>query len=408
VGRNREFWSVDVIIAMVGKQPMPILIPILQLVPVTVQLIVTDEVQEVARHIRDALRLDPKTATLRAYPHEPVNPYVVHETYERCKAILCSPRFAGKQLAINITGGTTTMELGAYQAAREFGVPMFYVDTDDQVIIHLSPGGEETGREDITVQVSAEVYLAAHGATISPKPEWGTAVANDAAWLKPYRQMARTLGEAGTRSEQLLDAIRLAYNKDDKLGCVSSAHDETRMLARRMAEHDMLTDVHDDGENLHFRVVDEVLKREFLTGHWLELYVYDVCVGSGDEFDDVQMSVNIKRPVKPQTVVNEVDVIVTRRGRLAVISCKTGSEMSVKREKKREKEAARMAVYELDSLLQAELMGLYAQKLLVSNRAQLPLALVSRARLSQTTCVTGHQLVDVARIVREHLEGSFP
>jgi hypothetical protein len=77
--------------------------------------------------------------------------------------------------------------------------------------------------------------------------------------------------------------------------------------------------------------------------------------------------------------------------------------MSVERER-REKEAARTAIYELDSLLQAELMGLYAQKLLVSNRAQLPLALVSRAHLSQTTCVTGHQLVDVARIVREHLE----
>lgn len=301
------------------------------------------------------------------------------------------------------------MELGAYQAAREFNVPMCYVDTDDQVIIHLSPDGEETGREDITVQVSAKVYLAAHGATISPKPKWGTAVANDAAWLKPFRQMAHTLGKAGTRSEQLLDAIRLAYNKDDKLGSVSNAHDETRTLARLMAGHDMLTDVHDDGEDLRFRVVDEALKCGFLAGHWLELYVHDVCVRSG-EFDDVQMSVNIKRPVKPRTVENEVDVIVTRRGRLAVISCKTGSEMSVKREKKkqREKEAAKMAVYELDSLLQAELMGLYAQKLLVSNRDELPLALVSRANLSQTTCVTGHQLVDVARIVREHLEGFLP
>jgi hypothetical protein len=402
VSQNREFWSVDVIIATVGKQPMPILIPILQLAPVTVQLIVTDEVQEVARHIRDALRLEPKAAVVRAYSHEPVNPFIVRETYERCKAILSSQRFAGKQFAINITGGTTPMELGAYKAAREFGVPMFYVDTDDQVIIHFSPEGEETSREDITVQVSAEVYLTAHGATVSPKPEWGTAVANDAVWLKPYRQMARTLGEAGTRSEQLLDAIRLAYNKDDKLGSVSNAHDETRTLARRMAKHDMLADVHDDGENLHFRVVDEVLKREFLAGHWLELYVHDVCVRSG-EFDDVQISVNIKRPVKPQTVENEVDVIVTRRGRLAVISCKTGGEMSVERER-RKKEAARTAIYELDSLLQAELMGLYAQKLLVSNRAKLPLALVSRAHLSQTTCVTGHQLVDVVRIVREHLE----
>ena len=190
----------DIILATVGKQPMPILIPILQFRPASTQLIVTEEVQEVAQHIRKALRADQKTKSLHAYAHEPVNPYIVRDTYERCRAILHSPRFAGKQFAINITGGTTPMELGAHQAAEEFDVPMFYVDTDDQEIIHLSPDGEETRREDITVQVSAEVYLAAHGASVSKCKPWGKGVAEPEEWVQSFVEAAHLLGRAGSRS----------------------------------------------------------------------------------------------------------------------------------------------------------------------------------------------------------------
>lgn len=391
--------QLEVIIATVGKQPMPILIPILQFAPVSGQLIVTDEVQEVAQQIRQAARGDPKIP--RPYPHEPVNPFRVHEAYERCKDILHSRRFKGKQFAINITGGTTLMALGAQQVAREFQVPMLYVDTDDGVIVHLSPDGQETGREPITVSASAEVYLAAHGASISSRAEWGTAVANDAPWLKPFWQVARALGGAGTHSEQLLDAVQSAYNSSDKAGSVSNAHGETRALAKQLAGDGLLADVHDDGESLRFRVVDDKLKRGFLTGHWLELYVYDVCVGSG-EFDDVQMAVDVKRPVKPQMVVNEVDVIVTRHGRLGVISCKTGREVLPGRDVRTER---RLAVYELDSLLQAELMGLYARKILVTNRTTLSQALLSRARLSQIEVITGAHFSDLAKRIKECLEG---
>lgn len=122
-----------------------------------------------------------------------------------------------------------------------------------------------------------------------------------------------------------------------------------------------------------------------------------------DLFDNVRISVDVKRPAKPETVVNELDVIVTRRGRLAAISCKTGTEMApgggnTAQEKRKQ------AVYELDSLLQADLMGLYARKLLISNRVELAPAIRSRASHSQIRCVSGGELPNVAGIIEDHLK----
>jgi len=396
-----RFWPVDVMIATVGKQPMPILIPILQLGPASTQLIVTDEVQDVAQHIREALRGDPKTTVLHTYSHAPVNPHVARETYERCKEVLHSQRFAGKRFAVNITGGTTLMNLGAQQAAREFGAPMLYVDTDDEMIVHLSPDGEEVGREDVTARVSARVYLTAHGASVSAREPWGRGVERQEKQFLSFIEPARLLGRVGSRSERLLDAIRSAYYRPDGVGTLPDADGVERDLASKLAQRGLLTALHDEASGLSFHVVGENLVRDFLTGRWLELYVCDACVTSG-LFDDVLFDVMVTRPAEPQPVRNQLDVVATWHGRLAVISCKT------EREQVEDKDENKWAVYELDSLLQAELMGLYARKLLVSNRSQLREALISRARLSETKCVTGPQLIDVAHIVKQHLEGSLP
>lgn len=388
----------DVIVATVGKQPMPILIPILQFRPTFTQLIVTDEVQEVAQHIREAVRVDPKTADLPVYSHEPVNPHDARDTYERCEAILDNPRFAERQFAINITGGTTLMNLGAQKAAGEFRVPMLYVDTDDEVIVHLSPDGQETNSpEDVTVRVSAQVYLAAHGASVSLCKPWGQGIAQQEERVQSFVKAACLLGRAGSRSARLLDEIRAAYYGPDKIVTLPDADAEERELAGKLAQQGLLAEPRNEANGLSFHVVNERHIHEFLTGRWLELYVYDACVTSG-LFDDVLLDVMVSRPAKPRPVKNQLDVVAVWRGRLAVISCKTG------RRQMEDKDENKWAVYELDSLLQAELMGLYARKVLVSNRDELPLALVNRAHLSQVKCVTGPQLIDVARIVRQHLE----
>lgn len=395
----------DVMIATVGKQPMPILIPILQFQPdVSTQLIVTNDVKNVTQHLSDALRANPDTKSLSVYGHQPVRPFSVADSRQRCVTILGSdsPRYEGKTFAINVTGGTTLMALGARRAAREFDVPMLYVDTDGGFIVHLAPDGTETHREPITVKVSVPVYLAAHGASVSTKTEWSMSAAEaEPAWIKPYREVARVLGETGPHSQPLLDKIRAAYSRsEDEAGAPVSLdrpRDKTRELALVLAGSGFITNFLDTSDELRFQLVQDGRVEQFLTGHWLELYVYDVCLDSGF-FDDVRMSATVSRRVDHRRVENEIDVIVTRHGRLAAISCKTGLQEI------EDRDVNKQAVYELDSLLQAELMGLFARKLLVTNRRSLPDALRGRARMSQIELVFGSRLPDVAERIKEHLE----
>lgn len=371
---------------------------------VSTQLIVTDDVKDVTQHLSDALRANPDTKTLSVYGHQPVRPFSVEDSRQRCAAILGSdsPRYEGKTFAINITGGTTLMALGARRSAREFDAPMLYVDTDGGFIVHLAPDGTEIHREPITVKVSVPVYLAAHGASVSSRTEWSTSAAEvEPAWVKPFREVARVLGEAGPHSQPLLDQIRAVYNRpEDEASApitLDGPDDKTRELALVLAGSGFITNFLDTGEEFRFQLVQDGRVEQFLTGHWLELYVYDACRRSGF-FDDMRMSATVSRRVDRRRVENEIDVIVTRHGRLAAISCKTGLQEI------EDRDVNKQAVYELDSLLQAELMGLFARKLLVTNRRSLPDALRGRARMSQIELIFGSRLPDVARLIKEHLE----
>jgi hypothetical protein len=385
----------DVIIATVGQQPMPVLIPLVQYGPVHGQLIATAEVQDIAGYIRTAARqIDRQPRLPRPGVLDPVYAFSVEDTYDACRR---AASYYEKRV-INITGGTTLMGMGAQKAAVELGAPMLYVDTDHACIIHFSHAGQEQGQEPIDVDISVPVYLAAHGASVRPKDEWGASVREDGdgGWVQPFITLARRMAERATDTTALMDEVRGVISRKEHTGQLDGVGEAEFDLAQHLAGQGLLADLQRDGDALTFRVADRPRARKFLSGTWLELYVYDACRQS-DRFDDVWLSARVKRRVQRDEVLNELDVIVTHNGRLAAISCKTTREEVV------EKDENKAAVYELDSLLQAELMGLYARKVLVSNRYNLPPALRTRAELSRTEVIDGPRLRDVARIVYDHL-----
>ncbi|MBA4157745.1 MAG: DUF1887 family protein [Gemmatimonadetes bacterium] len=372
---------------------MPVLIPTLVFRPVSTQLLVTDGVRSVGENIRDALRTHQDTKTLGCHVHEPIRPYWPEDAAAQSDRIFTG-RYNGRRFALNVTGGTTLMALGARRAAAEHNVPLLYVDTDNGVIITLAPDGSVTGEREITVSVPTSTYLAAHSATVSAREPWGKAIERRESWLKPFLEAATVLGQAGGGSERLLDVIRPVCSGGAagpaELPEVTTAEES---LANRLQEFGMI-EVARRGGSLQVQPKGDERIRQFLTGHWLELYVYRACLTSG-LFDDVCLSVDIRRRTESGTVVNECDVLTTLRGRLAVISCKT-ARLDHKDENKG-------AVYELDSLLQAELMGLYARKVLVTNRLALRPPLRNRAGLSQIECIWGPHLPDVAQRIQSCL-----
>jgi len=152
------------------------------------------------------------------------------------------------------------------------------------------------------------------------------------------------------------------------------------------------------GENLKITAregSDEPTRRirEFLEGVWLELYVYDLLNSSG-EFDEVILQANIFRGSRSEFVKNEIDVIAIYNSCLAALSCKT-EKLGGKKDKE--------VLYELDSLLQADLMGLYAKKVLITNQKDIPSALKNRAKLSKIEILTGRDFPDLAQRIKKML-----
>ena len=100
-------------------------------------------------------------------------------------------------------------------------------------------------------------------------------------------------------------------------------------------------------------------------GDQLEEIVYHQLRDSG-RFDDVRRNVYIRKKVRGDWVVNELDVVVTLNGRMAVCSCKSGS-------------VTKEHVYELSSLSRREAAGIYCGKVLICGLADIADAVKQRA-----------------------------
>jgi hypothetical protein len=105
-------------------------------------------------------------------------------------------------------------------------------------------------------------------------------------------------------------------------------------------------------------------------GDPLEEMVENLARQSG-KFDDVRRGLFIRRMTDKTPVPNELDIVVTRNGRLAVCSCKTGK--SVDKE----------SIYEVSSISRREAAGIYCGKALITDLDPVPPALLARAKAMQ-------------------------
>ena len=125
-------------------------------------------------------------------------------------------------------------------------------------------------------------------------------------------------------------------------------------------------------------------------GDALEKRVEALARKSG-HFDDVQRNLFIRKVTKNGPVANELDVVVTRNGRLAVCSCKmidTGNA--------RGRDIMREAIYEVASLSRREVAGIYCGKVLVNSQPVMAPAISDRAEASGVKLVYGREVVRVA------------
>ncbi len=297
------------LLSLIGEQPIPNLLPLWQFREYTAtQLVATRTTQPVAETLRKAIQKDPQLKHLEVLDTLIVKAYDIGQARGVLATVLNDHLNQGREVRLNLTGGTKLMSLAALQAAFGSGVRLMYVSTEENCIILLGSDGVEMERLPIQVKITVEQYLAAHGLEVG----------DDLSFNPNRRRYASPPPKQG---------------------------DELEIEVERLARQ------------------------------------------SGF-FDDVRRGVFIRRITERGAVINELDVVVTRNGRLAVCSCKTGNKVT------------KETIYELSSLSRREAAGIYCGKLLATDLETLRPALRDRARSMGVRLVYGAELPRIAEHLR--------
>jgi hypothetical protein len=223
----------------------------------------------------------------------------------------------GASVALNASGGTRPMSIGAYEIFHELGQPVFYVNPRNDRVTWLHRRDEPSF--DLANQIKLPAFLGAHGATVENMgPRDGVS--------SRLRQLTTELvAEAEALARPLATLNWLAQKAERELISPSLSDGQRRWpefnaLLDRLAEEKVLEL---RGNRLHFASEED---RFFVNGGWLEVHVFGAVYGlprSETGVQDVGRSVEVVREGTGKPVKNELDVAFLANNRLYIIECKT-------------------------------------------------------------------------------------
>ena len=335
----------DIHVCIASGQPLPNLLPALDPAtrPQEAVLLVSADMRDKARLLRanfETLGCRVSEVAVPAYRIEEI----------RATVLDLLARHDGRSIALNATGGTKLMSLGAYEVFRELGHPAFYIDTDNRQHITLLP---TTATAPLADLATVKVSLAAYGYAI--EQTGSCQVAPDRGQLGEFlvKNVDRLAGALG-----VLNACA-AKAKGQLLGRLEPQHLNNPAVQDLLAQCKTAGLLDVDGERLIF--ADESA-RFFANGGWLEEYVVKVVNRLKGQKLIRDHACNLK--VESQRRVrNEIDVAFTAGNRLHLIECKTAQMIDRKDKEGR----ADGVAYKLEALRDL-IGGTYARAMLVSYR----------------------------------------
>lgn len=148
-------------VSLIGEQPLPNLLPLRYQPPNAAILVHTDRTRTVAERLQRLLAPKIKIHMLHT------DPYDIHKIREDLEGFLTCRELKGTELVFNLTGGTKTMVMAAYEVARKFGAPFFYLQSEGKRSVlyrYQFEGGEAQykGEEILRGVLTIEDYLRAH------------------------------------------------------------------------------------------------------------------------------------------------------------------------------------------------------------------------------------------------------
>lgn len=221
------------------------------------------------------------------------------------KSLQSAPASLWQDAVLNYTGGTKPMSAAAMLAAFDQKIPQFYVDgssiwlTDQHVGIPIST---RLGVSDLLI-----ANLIPRVNAFAPNPTAFTHRLSEAPTLNARRISRAIAGRLDGYRNQL---VRL---KAADAGTVAPEHRD------KLLQWLGLTDINP---------AEVPRLGALLRGQWLEIWAYDFLCQHQVKLgiSDVQWSVSIQRPVKPEaSEETDLDVALTRDNKLAFLSCKAAA-----------------------------------------------------------------------------------
>lgn len=286
----------DVIIHIIGTQPMPNLLTPLNWKAAHNILLATERTRNNASAIVTVLSKYGINAEIKSIAKNDFQ-----SVYNSLELILAE--LSGQNVWIHLTGGTKLMVASAFNFARTNGLPAIYLDFDSKRFILINP--DMTINEvPLTVKISIDDYLFVHGYRINKKldsidhkiKEISNFMARNSKLILPKAGEKHPYGRRKKKS--LFDLFK-EYQRNPNI-----------LNPYRKKLFDMVD---------KYFVGNEKKISGFLNGKWLEYFVYGKIK---DILDEAYMAVNLNEKIK--SIPNEIDVLGIYQNRLILISCKSG------------------------------------------------------------------------------------
>lgn len=151
-----------VMISLIGEQPIPNLLPIRRIQPDEVLLLYTKRTEATANRLKRLVEMDGVRVHMLS-----TDPYDIQRARADLEGYIRDQGWTGSALVFNLTGGTKTMVLAAYQIAMALGAPFVYLQSEgrqSRLYRYEFVAGEyqKGGDEGLPGLITIDDYLRAH------------------------------------------------------------------------------------------------------------------------------------------------------------------------------------------------------------------------------------------------------
>ena len=373
-----------ILVSLVGDQPSPTLILAKYLGNEIDRIVLMSGIRmvekKVIQHVTEAL----KTLGVPEVTFVKVEPFSLDSCQGDLETALGREADQPGRFVVDVTGGTKIMSIGLFIAATRLGLPVVYVDTTTRVIRELGPIPSGIDHERGFPPLPIRTIMTAYGHPVVRASDWVAPNREDLAKLfvrepslwKAWHECAGALQEGD-------DIIRI-----NNLPKSSPVH----TLLPKLVELRFVEDLkrrYDNGYS--FRVPDKATRQYLASGTWLEDYIFLEAKKCG--FDEVLARVGVGNISEVSgNWGNEVDVIISHRSTLSLVSCKAGRVRNIEKE------------HLAETFTLAQLAGgVFSRRIIVTDES-VSRSLRERARAFKIDLIEESQLPSVADHLRELID----